>query len=311
MLNHLYMMIMAGYLALSSLAYVVPLLGTGVRWRAHYNHKEGDVQPHTGPVITSFFGVLRRVHGIEGRPGLYRGLMPMLITLIIILSEALMIFLNGNNIRHGTYSVPDVGAICLLVYSIFAVLAYLPLVIITNRAITTPHKLPYFDVIYSLRILLTPAERRRPWILYLTPGFVAAQVAHTAYVILLLLSIWQLHLPELVNPDIPRNEEIPLDKFVIALVLLILGKVVLPPLKVITTRLSIQRNDTALEFDTVSQEEHTPLLPHYQHYGADEDVISLRTTEREPYVGLVDCGKRIIDEEGWRTFYRAWWLSTF
>jgi len=35
----------------------------------------------------------------------------MLITLIIILSEALMIFLNGNNIRHGTYSVLDVGAV--------------------------------------------------------------------------------------------------------------------------------------------------------------------------------------------------------
>jgi hypothetical protein len=71
MLNHFYMIIIVGYLALSSLAYLVPLHGTGVRWRAHCNPKglqlntEGDVQPHTGPVITSFFGVLRRVHNIE------------------------------------------------------------------------------------------------------------------------------------------------------------------------------------------------------------------------------------------------------
>lgn len=36
---------------------------------------------------------------------------------------------------------------------------------------------------------------------------------------------------------------------------------------------------------------------------------SLRT-EREPYIGLVDCAKRIIDEEGWSALYRAWWLTT-
>lgn len=35
---------------------------------------------------------------------------------------------------------------------------------------------------------------------------------------------------------------------------------------------------------------------------------SLRT-EREPYIGLVDCAKRIIDEEGWSALYRAWWLT--
>lgn len=35
---------------------------------------------------------------------------------------------------------------------------------------------------------------------------------------------------------------------------------------------------------------------------------SLRT-EREPYVGLLDCAKRIVDEEGWTALYRAWWLT--
>lgn len=37
---------------------------------------------------------------------------------------------------------------------------------------------------------------------------------------------------------------------------------------------------------------------------------SLRT-EREPYIGLVDCAKRIMDEEGWGALYRAWWLTMF
>lgn len=56
-----------------SLAILVPLTGALVRFRAHYNPKglqldpEGDVQPHTGPVITSFFAMLVRVHRIEVR----------------------------------------------------------------------------------------------------------------------------------------------------------------------------------------------------------------------------------------------------
>ena len=41
-------------------------------------------------------------------------------------------------------------------------------------------------------------------------------------------------------------------------------------------------------------------------FGSD----SLRT-EREPYTGLADCAKRIIDEEGWSALYRAWWLTMF
>ena len=64
------MIVLLGWLAVS-LALLVPLVGTLVRFRAHYNPKglqldsEGDVQPHTGPVISSFFGMLRRVYRIE------------------------------------------------------------------------------------------------------------------------------------------------------------------------------------------------------------------------------------------------------
>ena len=56
-----------------SLAILVPLTGALVRFRAHYNPKglqldpDGGVQPHTGPVITSFFAMLVRVYKIEVR----------------------------------------------------------------------------------------------------------------------------------------------------------------------------------------------------------------------------------------------------
>ena len=57
--------------AVVMLSVSVPVGGALVRFKAHYNPKglqldsEGDIQPHTGPVISSFFGMLRRIHRIE------------------------------------------------------------------------------------------------------------------------------------------------------------------------------------------------------------------------------------------------------
>lgn len=54
-----------------SLAIVVPLTGALTRFRANYNPKglqldaEGGAQPYTGPVVSTFFGMLKRVHRIE------------------------------------------------------------------------------------------------------------------------------------------------------------------------------------------------------------------------------------------------------
>lgn len=32
-------------------------------------------------------------------------------------------------------------------------------------------------------------------------------------------------------------------------------------------------------------------------------------SEGDPYLGMIDCAKRIVEEEGYRTLYRAWWLT--
>lgn len=56
-----------------SLAIIVPLTGALTRFRANYNPKglqldaEGGAQPYTGPVVSTFFGMLKRVHRIEVR----------------------------------------------------------------------------------------------------------------------------------------------------------------------------------------------------------------------------------------------------
>ena len=41
---------------------------------------------------------------------------------------------------------------------------------------------------------------------------------------------------------------------------------------------------------------------------AQSFCFSLRS-EGDPYLGLVDCAKRIVTEEGWTTLYRAWWVT--
>ncbi|KAL0574780.1 hypothetical protein V5O48_007172, partial [Marasmius crinis-equi] len=41
---------------------------------------------------------------------------------------------------------------------------------------------------------------------------------------------------------------------------------------------------------------------------SSEDVINLRD-DREPYTGFVDCLNKITAEEGWRTLFRAWWMT--
>ncbi|KAJ6531935.1 hypothetical protein B0H19DRAFT_1189241 [Mycena capillaripes] len=41
---------------------------------------------------------------------------------------------------------------------------------------------------------------------------------------------------------------------------------------------------------------------------SDDVVVHLRS-ENEPYLGLVDCAKRIIAEEGWPVLYRMWFLT--
>ena len=79
----------------------------------------------------------------------------------------------------------------------------------------------------------------------------------------------------------------------------------LAPLEVISTRLSVQPNTGG--FEAVSGEEDD--LPQGVSYaGTDEDVIGLRPTT-DPYDGMVDCARKVIEEEGWPSLYRGWWWT--
>ncbi|KAF5370654.1 hypothetical protein D9758_001995 [Tetrapyrgos nigripes] len=293
-----------------SLLIIVPLTGVLVRFRANYNPKglqldaEGGAQPHTGPVIQSYFGMMHRVYTIEGVSGLYKGLMPTL-TSTLVVSIIIILFMDTSRPTHGKYRAPETGVFGTLFYSIVMLFVSLPTAIITYRSITTPLRLPYFNPVKSLRVLLTPTERRKPWILYMTPGLLAAEISHSLIVILGLGPLRRLLLPMPEDSSIPN---ISLAKFGIYLVIICLGTAILTPLEVIATRLAIQRNHASSEYNSVSQEVDGDAEDVTEFAGTEEDVIGLRN-EEDPYLGLVDCAKRIIDEEGASALFRAWWVT--
>ncbi|TCD69808.1 hypothetical protein EIP91_006121 [Steccherinum ochraceum] len=297
-----------------SLLISIPLVGALVRLRANYNPKglqlddEGNVEPHTGPVVTTFFGMLRRVKRIEGWAGLYKGLMPSLIETTFLTLFA-VIALNGNPRQHGRTTPPESGIIGTLIYAAFSIILSMPATILTYRAITTPYKLPYFRLMYSLRILLTPTERRRPWILFLTPGLFLAQFLRSAYLIIVLRTIRRFLVPT--TSDTTSGFEIHPIKFTVYAVIAILSTAVLCPLEVMTTKLAIQRNHAAAEYNSVEQEVEPDAVSgeeYVEYSGAEEDVIGLRH-EKDPYLGLLDCARRVSQEEGWQALYRVWWFT--
>ncbi|KAI0058094.1 mitochondrial carrier [Artomyces pyxidatus] len=299
-----------------SLLVSVPLTGTLVRLRANYNPKglqldpEDGVQPHTGPVVGGFFSMMGRVRRLEGWAGLYKGLMPTLFfnTLLAMFSAIFLDTSMSSPRNHGAYNAPATGFVGTLAYSIFLMLVSLPAVIVTYRSITTPHRLPYFKPFYSLRILLTPTERRKPWVLYLTPGLLATELLHVSYYVLGLRTLRHLLLPSLSGSDVPDKEDISATKLIIYFIIALVSTVILCPLEVIATKLAVQRNHASSDFNSVAQEEEGDAEDVVEYAGADEDVIGLRS-ELDPYLGFTDCFQRIVHEEGWRALYRGWWVT--
>ncbi|KAJ7287475.1 mitochondrial carrier domain-containing protein [Mycena rebaudengoi] len=292
-----------------SLLVAVPFTGVLVRFRANYTPRglaldnEGSAVPHTGPVVRSYFGMFKRVWQIEGVQGMYKGLMPTFLSSLLV-TVIILSFLDTS--RHGAYKAPVTGVIGTLLYSIGIMLLSLPSAVIT-WAITTPHKLPYFKPMKSLRVLLTPTERRRPWIIYLTPGLLATESIHVAYVVLILGPLHRFLKPITIEPG-SSLFEVSWTMLAIYFAVVLVSTVILAPLEVMSTRLAIQRNHSSSEYNSVTQEVEGEAEETAEFAGAEEDVIGLRN-EADPYMGFVDCAKTIIEDEGMQAIYRGWWVT--
>jgi len=300
---------------------IIPWLGTLVRFRANFTPKglqldqDGGAQPHVGPVVKSYLGMLLRTKRIEGWGGLFKGVMPMLFssTLLTLFAGIIMGASFGNPRAPGRYNVPESGSLLLVLWAALTTMLTIPFTIITNRAITTPRRLSWWNPVLACQVILTPLERKRPWILYKTPGLLAAQVLHILYVVVAMNGIRQVILPPVsMTEDGPTlRSGLRVTRIGVYVVFVLLSVMILCPLEVISTRLSLQKNHSGSgDFTAVPDDESGLAVDDdgIEYSGQDEDVVGLRS-EEDPYIGLVDCCKRIVDEEGTMVLYRAWWLT--
>ncbi|KAH7883416.1 hypothetical protein F5I97DRAFT_1905034 [Phlebopus sp. FC_14] len=278
-----------------------PLEGIIVRLRAQYNPKTIELDPETdeqasttrtNAVPMSWWGMFKRVWRIEGWHGLFKGIGPTLIWLFLALLLGSYVFLTKKN---KNVRVAFIWRECA------TALVGAPFRVITYRAITTPEKLSTFDVGRAIHVLFSHSERRRPWLIYLTPGILPILFFNEAHILFVLPSLgWlasQVSLRPLFYSVSPRD----LVHFGIALI----STAVITPLQVMMVRLAIQRNHTPIptpENDTVHIEE-------IAEFSSGEDQVLELRTEEQPYTGLWDCAKCIITEEGFWALYRAWWWT--
>jgi len=241
------------------------------------------------------------VHRVEGWAGLYKGLMPSIISsLIIILAVTPLGVLFALNHRvgpHGRVYIPLQSGILLWAInfglSIIPVLLLIPMQILTNRAITTPYKLTAFDYKTAFRVLLSPAERARPALLYIAPGVALADTLE-ALVTPALALLRYLVVPRLPHFGIGLGAALPV---------ILLTTALLTPLQVALARLTLQRRNGAPA--AAAPPEYTEATPTYP-----EDVVEFRTaSEHAAYTGLFDCATKIAREEGAMVLFRAWWVT--
>ena len=153
-----------------------------------------------------------------------------------------------------------------------------------------------------MRILLTSTELAKPHTLYLTPGLLPATIILVICTTIISRTVRNIFIGT-TDPEEYRN--VAVWRWIFYLLFQALATLWLAPLEVIATRLSVQPNNGGL--DAIPGEEET--LPEGVSYaGTDEDVIGLRPTT-DPYTGLLDCARKINEEEGWDSLYRGWWWT--
>ncbi|KAF7313946.1 hypothetical protein HMN09_00553000 [Mycena chlorophos] len=311
------------------LALVTPLVGALVRLRANYAPRRVQLptdasateEGEPGPVArgrTSYFGMLKRVHRIEGWAGMYKGIMPSIIESVLsivlvapILSLAITLIDRISTYPLNFHLGPTFAPFLVLI----AVCLFVPLDIIKTRVITTPYKLPAFEPAVALRTILSPSERARPARLYALPGVIAATLLENV-VPLVMYPIWLVILQLL---DIHHAGAGAGGRSVLIILrytacyfvgfwLLAFTATALTVLNVLKIRLSLQRfpAPAPASDSEVDTEEGVDVAL----YSATEDVLEVRTeSDHAQYTSLKDAYRSVLAEEGARALLRGWWIT--
>jgi len=321
----------------------IPFTGVVVRYRLAYHPKETPalVDPESVPATgieqdnstatsgessnvvsvvaaplpkLTLFSVWKEVRRVEGRAGLFKGLLPTIIAIF------LLPFVGGGFFQKLYFSPAPITLGRSPINALLSTISYSIILIWVYRAIITPRKLEIFgtSIKGALQTLFTDRELRRPWTLFLTPGLLPALM--TSILVHGVVSPMR----QFIQPD---KNRMPVDEVyylrAVAVSLLALSStLIFAPLDVIVTRLAVQRIQSSSRAEPAPQSQNesstdpkvlpTDLrnvnglaLSDSECYGM---VVRLRD-DMEPYRGLYDCATKIIQEEGWGALYRGWWLT--
>ncbi|GAB1522176.1 hypothetical protein RhiTH_005288 [Rhizoctonia solani] len=323
-----FVLVMLGPIAIG-LAISVPIAGAIVRLRANYTPKglqlnqEEDIngsshvapEARVGPAVDGIINMGRRIFRLEGWPGFYKGFMPALVSTVLLTWWAILTIPGHAKYKpRSSMHIPATGVFRGLLYGFGSLAVSIPYEILFNRAVCTPHRLPWFRPMEALRIILTPYELRKPWVLYLTPGLLAARMLIVVWVVAIARIVRAMLLPSLsdglssahdTDDQNRMTKFLNMTNFTIFVLFSMSSTAILCPLEVLATRLSVQRNHPTTDADCAIDGMADPAA---DYIGEEEDVIALRS-EEDPYIGLADCARRMIDEEGISSLFRAWWLT--
>ncbi|KAK7015479.1 hypothetical protein VNI00_019136 [Paramarasmius palmivorus] len=190
------------------------------------------------------YSLMRRVRQIEGLWGmLLKGLVPrilewILITVPIILYAHLATHLGPYDITKPQLvlyiTCPDYRVQDTVLLFIISILVGLPFHVLVVRATTTKYVLSYCRPTLSLKLLLSPTERRHPWTLYTIPGLFLGFILQIAVP----LGLTNLS-GRLMYPHLGMKSNSAMDILLAQLAVTIGAKLLCVPLYVANTRLAM------------------------------------------------------------------------
>ncbi|KAK7461980.1 hypothetical protein VKT23_008412 [Stygiomarasmius scandens] len=283
--------------------FLTPFMSTLVRYRANYEPRNVYLDGGgSRPFINGYFAMMKRIYTLEGWAGLYRGSLCWLCFQFLSYYLYAILFSVIDYMVRSVLPFGVAATTLFIVRMLYSLAIGIPTSIILYRAVCTPYALPWFSPGTSLSVLLSPMERQKPWKLYFTPGLLILHFALNTPIKAIETS------GTLVWHSVAKGN------LALYLLAVLLTSVVLSPLPVMIIRLSLQRNhDYYGESDPLLNRPRTEAELAAQ-FGlrqyCQEDVIGLRD-EDDPYTSLFDCFNRMLHEESWRVFYRAYWATFF
>ncbi|KAE8216802.1 hypothetical protein CF327_g54 [Tilletia walkeri] len=214
-----------------------------------------------GPVVSGVIAMILRTKRLEGWAGLYKGAVPTACQLVILTLFIYLFFDVKGHGATGSYKAAPAGPgqfgfFANLLYMLSAMIASLPLQVITHRTVVHPRILSFRNIGSNLRELLSPNELAQPWRLYLLPGLLPAMLIHLFWIGIFTRIVRQLFVPSLgglkspptagdhdktFHGNAPSTMEISFIGLSIYLIWNGISVLVLAPLECAVVRLAVQR----------------------------------------------------------------------